>query len=313
MTKTTQHSRFSLARPVGSKVMLHVSLLACGLVTGLLSQGAMGQDSEANTHLLRHKLKAEEVLQTEVVHLAKTDTRKNSVQQTSQCRTVSQKIWEVTGVDQEGNMTFVFRVDSVDMSQQVGDGAEVRYNSQKDPSPPAVYNKVAESIGKPISTVTIDPRGKVIDRSENGYSGNLGMGDIAIVFPEKSVAVGESWTVPRELRARDAGGESKTIKIQETYTLEKVSAGIAIIAIESTPITPIRQPEVEAQILQQLSHGKLRFDIDAGRLVSKELQWDENVVDFGGVGSEMTYSARLTEKLVPSEKSAKVPSAIDRK
>lgn len=283
--------------------------LAVALV-GLVQSSILADENV----LLRHKLQKGEVLQSEVTHLAKTNTRKSKVDQSSQCRTVSQKIWEVTGVDDKGNMTFVYRIDSVSMSQQVGDSEEIRYNSDKDTEVPSIYNKVAETIGKPISNVTIDPRGQVVDRDESGLQTNLGMGDIAVVFPEKAIAIGSSWDVTREIRVRDSEGASKAIKIQEKYTLEKVSAGVATILIESTPLTPLREPEIEAQVLQQLSHGKLRFDIDAGRVLSKELQWDETVVDFSGPGSQMEYSARLSENLQTKavEKSARAKPSTKR-
>ncbi len=70
---------------------------------------------------------------------------------------------------------------------------------------------------------------------------------------------------------------------------------MATISIRSEPLTPISEPEIESQVLQQLSNGTIRFDVDAGRLISKELQWDESVVGFSGSGSLMEYSARYSE------------------
>jgi hypothetical protein len=57
------------------------------------------------------------------------------------------------------------------------------------------------------------------------------------------------------------------------------------------------EPSEEAQILQQLSNGTIRFDIDAGRMISKELAWDHQVVAFSGAGSVLEYSARLDDKV----------------
>ena len=58
-----------------------------------------------------------------------------------------------------------------------------------------------------------------------------------------------------------------------------------------------RARAIEAQVVQQMSNGTIKFDIDAGQLISKELQWNESVVGFSGPGSMMTYSARYTESV----------------
>ncbi len=244
---------------------------------------------------LVYKLQPGQVIHSEVTHIAKTNTKIDKTEQSSQSRSVSNKVWEVTAVDKSGNMTFVHKILQVDMSQQVGDAEEIRYNSTNDPEAPSIYANVAESIGKPISTITIDKRGKVVQRDEGRSTPALGMGDIALVMPENPVAIGDSWETPREIRVRDTEGGSKPIKLRELYTLEKVSAGVATISIRSEPLTPISEPEIESQVLQQLSNGTIRFDVDAGRLISKELQWDESVVGFSGSGSLMEYSARYSE------------------
>ncbi len=68
-------------------------------------------------------------------------------------------------------------------------------------------------------------------------------------------------------------GTQKTIKLREQYTLEKVSAGIATIRVTTQPLTPVDDASVEAQLMQQMSQGVIKFDIDHGRLISKELTW----------------------------------------
>ncbi|MEO1616968.1 MAG: hypothetical protein AAFV88_14020, partial [Planctomycetota bacterium] len=47
----------------------------------------------------------------------------------------------------------------------------------------------------------------------------------------------------------------------------------------------------------QLSNGIIKFDLDAGHMISRELSWDETVVGFQGPNSLMEYRARMTETL----------------
>ena len=253
--------------------------------------------TDANSYKLVYKLRADEKIVSEVIHLATTNTKMSDVTQASQSRTVSSKVWEVKSIDAEGNMTFSQSVASVDMSQQIGDEPEVRYNSTIDETPPTQFQSVADSIGKPLATITITPWGEVVDRSEKANGTNLGMGDITIPMPQEAITIGQQWETPREIRVRRTDGSPKMIKVRELYTLEKVSSGVAVISVRSEPLTPMHEPELEAQAIQQMSNGEVRFDLDAGRLISKSLSWDKTVVGFSGPGSVMDYSARLDEKV----------------
>ncbi len=124
------------------------------------------------------------------------------------------------------------------------------------------------------------------------------MGSLTLTLPAEPIAVGASWSVAREVKTRTEDGEVKTIKIRELYTLEKVKTGVATLSIKSEPLTPINDDSMRAQVVQQLSNGTIRFDIDNGRMLSKQLDWDETVVGFQGANSMMEYRARLTESLV---------------
>ena len=98
------------------------------------------------------------------------------------------------------------------------------------------------------------------------------------------------------------------IKIRERFTLEKVKTGVATLSVRSEPLTPIREESIRAQVVQQLSNGTIRFDVDNGRLLSKQLDWDEDVVGFQGANSMMEYRAQLTERLVDDvQRTAKRP------
>jgi hypothetical protein len=88
--------------------------------------------------------------------------------------------------------------------------------------------------------------------------------------------------------------------------LKKVQTGVATLTISSEPLTPIDTEAIRAQIVQEMSNGEIRFDVDNGRMLSKELEWDESIVGFQGANSMMEYRAKLTETLVDnSERTAR--------
>lgn len=252
------------------------------------------------TYLLRYKFTPGLRIASEVIHMAKTDTKIDSTAQDSDSRTVTQKTWDVTKVE-DGNMTFEYAIREIDMSQRIGTGNELRYSSKSDEQVPFQFQKAADSVGKIISTVTIDQQGLIVARSDETNPPNLGMGDITLPVPENAVAVGATWEIPRELNIRREDGSLKRVRFRELFKLEKVSSGIATVSVASEMITIISDPKEEAQVIQHLSNGTIKFDIDAGRMISKELGWDKKVVGFSGAGSTMEYSARLDERVVSAE------------
>ena len=129
----------------------------------------------------------------------------------------------------------------------------------------------------------------------------MGMGDITMPLPAEPVGVGATWEVPREMRIDRKDGSSRLIKFRELFKLEKVSAGVATVDVRSEPLSAIADPAEEAQVMQQLSNGTIQFDIDAGRMISKELAWDHQVVAFSGPGSVLEYSARLEDHVVSAK------------
>ncbi len=253
---------------------------------------------EPQTYLLRYSLSDGQRLNYEVTHVAKTKTRIQGKEEISQVHTVSKRHWQVGEVTDE-KMTFDHVVDAVDMTQQQGDQDELRWSSESGEDAPKVFTRVAEQIGKTLSTVSINDRGQEKDRQDNGGTkASLGMGSLTLALPGDPIKIGDSWAVPREIKTRTEDGLVKPIKIRELYTLEKVHSGVATLSIKSEPLTPIDEESVRAQVIQQLSNGTIRFDLDAGHLISKELNWDETVVGFQGANSMMEYRARMTERLI---------------
>ncbi len=282
--------------------MLRITLLSIGmLVSAVLPSIAHAQKVKAaaaeSSYLLRHKMKAGDELKFEVTHLGKTDTRMQGKEEAMQVRTVSTKVWRVVEVNKDGDMTFEHLIDHVEMTQQAGEGAELKWDSLSDRAPPAAFEKIADTLGKPLCRVTINGQGQVKKREDfAGSKANLGMGDLVLALPKEPIKVGGNWIVPREIRIRDENGDPKVVKVREVYTLERVATGVATISIKTEPLTPIADPGEKSQIVQQLSNGTIKFDLDAGHLISKQLDWDEEIIGFQGADSMMKYLARMTEE-----------------
>lgn len=294
--------------------LLRFAILVVALMPALLS----GQESKstkdvaeqlevakeklapATEYLLRYKFEPDEIIRWRVTHLGSTETTIQGNTQGSKSRSVSTKLWRVTQVDDEGNITFTHSVDHVEMWQKLSDRPEVNYDSEKDAEAPPEYEQVAKTLGVVLATVTVAPDGQIIKRDGDTPLLNLGLGDIIMLLPPKAVKAGSRWHEPSELQARDASGQVKRIKTRKSYTLEKVQAGVATISVKTEVLTPINDARLQSQIVQQLTNGTIKFDVDAGRLISKQMDWDETVIGFNGADSQLKYLARITEELLPT-------------
>jgi len=248
--------------------------------------------------LLQYKFAKGETLQWKVEHLGTTETTIQGNTQSSESRSVSTKVWKITGVDSKGNMTLTHSVANVDMWQKLSDRPEIRFNSKKDKEAPPEYKNVAKTIGVPLTTLTFASDGTVVNRGASLRQANLGLGDLVMLLPPKPVKVGSRWHEPAEMRIREKSGRQKTIKTRKQYTLKKIETGVATITVETQVLTPISNSAIKSQLVQQLTNGTIKFDIDAGRILKKEMTWDESVVGFNGPDSMMKYVARYTEDMI---------------
>jgi hypothetical protein len=274
-------------------------LLCCARV---LAEDAAPVNAEENTpaadsqqYELRYKFSPGETLRWEVVHRATVQTTIQGSSQTAETRSKSVKRWVIDEVADDGAITFTHSVESIDMWQKTQGRSEVRYNSETDKEVPPGYETAAQSVGVPLTVTTMNDRGKVLKRVEK-HSQPTSLMQLAIALPEGPVAIGDSWTTPLDIDVVQKDGATKKIKTRQKYTLEKVANDVATIKVDAQILTPIHDPTIEAQLIQRLSEGQLRFDIAAGRILEQQLDLNRHVINFSGPSSSMHYLTRFTEK-----------------
>ncbi|MEX0793130.1 MAG: hypothetical protein WD045_08340 [Pirellulaceae bacterium] len=276
-----------------------------GLLLALLAVGtqlpAQEKDADASEkHSLRYKFATGDIIRTKVVHLVTVETRMQGHSQTAQSRSISVKNWEVESVDPEGLATFIHSVENINMWQKVTDRPEQSYDSSKDATPPQIFTEAAKSVGIPLTRFTVRPSGQLVKREK--ITGGSSSGEqIMLTMPEEPVAIGAQWSEPDELTVQDQNGRLKRIKTRQMYRLDRVANGVAEITVESQVLTPINDPSIRVELIQKLTKGKVRFDIDAGRVLSQQLDLDETVIGFKGEASLMKYLGRMSEELLTGE------------
>jgi len=251
------------------------------------------------TYLLRYKFKPGESVRWRVVHRAKVETTVSGTTQTAETFSSSVKLWRVIKVEPDGTATFEHLVESVDMRQKLSGRQEIRYNSQTDDQPPAEFAPVAESIGVCLSVITLDPTGRIVSRQRKPAKASVeSEGQITIPLPKEAVPVGHRWSFPYPIDVPLESGGIKRVQTLQQFALEDVKTGVATISVATHILTPIDDPAIQAQLVQRESSGTVRFDIDAGRILSQQMDLDKRVVGFRGPASSLHYATRFTEELL---------------
>lgn len=248
---------------------------------------------------LKYKFAPGEVLRSEIVHRAAVQTTIDGSTQMAETQSKSIKVWRINDVTPEGTVTFVHSVESIDMWQRAQGRTEIRYNSRTDREIPPGYEDVAKAVGVPLTVVTMDRRGKILKRVENRPQPTSVSTQMTMPFPDEPLAVGQTWSSPVDIDVVLKEGATKKIRTRQKFTLEKVEDGIATIAVDSQILTPVSDPAIEAQLIQRLSAGTVRFDIEAGRVLGQQLDLDRHVIGFSGAASSMHYVTRFTEETLP--------------
>jgi hypothetical protein len=260
----------------------------------------LSADDAAPKHSLRYKFQAGEEVRWSTLHQGAWTTKIKGHEQKSTSTSESTKIWKITRLDGEGEISFNYSIGDVAMTRQVGARAVEHYDSKTDTEPPQGYETVAATIGQTITEAVIDKQGNIIDRHDKFPKFNLAVGDLVTPLPKDAIAVGEEWYAPDEVKIPVQGGV-KLVKLRRVYHLQNVAAGVATIRLSTQVLTPVNDPHAEVQLIQHVSKGVIKFDVDAGRVLSRQLDWSDTVLGFEGPDSSMVYLARYTEELEAGE------------
>ena len=257
--------------------------------------------ADTTSVLLRYEFRLGDAIESRVEHRALTETTMNGVTQSVETMTDSTRTWRVTAVDEAGAATLEQFVDDVTMTSRSSDRGELRWASDGDAEPPPGYEGVRLSLGVPLVRMRVARDGRILERRELRPCPTAASGDLVVVpLPDGPVEVGQEWTIPQEIVVEVPGGPRNAVRTRLRYRLEAVRDGMATILIDTTVLTPVDDPRLEARLLERIWDGEIRFDIETGRIASRRTAIDRRVVGFGGPESSVRYKASLAERIVNS-------------
>jgi hypothetical protein len=277
---------------------MRLSLLTSALFLFILGIASLRADEEKYT--LRYQFHPGETLRWNVEQRTQMRTSVSKSTQDAETASFSMKTWRVKEVRPDGTAVFEHSVDWIDMRQKLAGSAEMRYDSRTDKAAPVGFQDVAAAVGVPLSTITLNPQGKIVKREKHAVKGSSSQegGEITVPLPAEPIAVGYVWTQPCDIDVPLPSGGVKKIKAIQQFKLEGVKTGVATIVTSTQILTPITDPAIEAQVVQREGQGTVRFDIDAGRVLSQRRDADKHVVGFRGDASSLHYVNRFSEEFV---------------
>ena len=235
-------------------------------------------------------------LETKVAHYtvenqSKVELHQGEAEQVVEHSETTDKHYRV-GVDLDGDAVLEMSIDRVQMSASVDGGDPVKFDSLNGDNPPVQFEGVANQVGQPHVRVKVAPTGEVLSlqwllqADTNSITAkNAGGLDILVRLPEEPVAIGDKWKEQYETDISVGQGLNKAVTMQRTYELKSVEGDIATIRLDTAVITPLHDPEQEAQLIQKTPSGTIKFDIKRGIMLSRETSVDRKVVGFSGPNS----------------------------
>lgn len=290
----------TISCPRGLLVVLAAMVFAIPLAARAADASASKKASDPEKYTLRYKFQPGETLRWTVEHRKRVQASLGGATQTTDSVSRSTKCWRVLEVDPQGNAVFEGSVEDIEMRQEMTGQKPVSYSSKRDKTPPAGYEEAARRVGKPLTRIKMDARGETLQRTALlNEPAPPEKPQLTIPLPERAVAVGDSWQDRHTLALRLENGATKSILTQQVFTLKSVKTGVATIEIANQVLTPIHSPELEAKLIERYARGTARFDIDAGHILSLQMDLDHQVVGFRGADSSLHYLTRSTEQFVP--------------
>ena len=277
-----------------------VFICFAGLLTCNGNLSAQDSTSPKKTsQLLRYKFSSGKTISADVSHRALTETTVNGTTQHVETATDSIKSWKIIDVDKDGSATLEHLVDHVKMMTRTSGMETVRWDSDSPETPPEGYGGVQLGLGKPLSELTIDSCGRIINRKNFFPSPPSNTGDLMVVpLPDAPVTVGTIWTVPDTVVVSLPGGKRKSVRTRLRYQVSKLDQDLAIIKVDTTVLTPIHDTQTESRLLERIWSGQITFDIGRGCVLKRSVSVDRRVVGFHGPASSIRYKASRKEQLV---------------
>ncbi len=271
-------------------------------VTLFIQQTPLKGD-DAETFLLRYKFEPGQEIRYEVslhddyvIKIGLSTDTPHSYQD-------SEKSYRVVSVSEDGSavLEVTFEWVEIDLFQN---GAKAHYDSRIDKSPEAIFQPLADMIGKPRLRLTVSATGKVLDIEQlinQQQKPDKLAEDFLPELPEEPVKVGGIWKEEISVPVSFPNNPKlkQIVKLQRRYFVRSLKDGIADIVVKTKVLTPLNNPELEMQLIRRKPQGDFQINLEKGLFLSQSFSQNNRVLNFSNGPSQMDFKQRHTEKMLP--------------
>ena len=209
----------------------------------------------------------------------------------------------IVSVSPEGIADLELSINRAYMSAN-SDGVTSTYDSAHPEKASEDFAKLHESLRKPTLT-RMNSLGKLLPMDGQADPEPI---DLVMQLPESPIEVGGTW---KEKFESGVQIDPKTpllrpVKMERRYVLKIVEQGIATISLNTVCLTPKIDPFQESQIMQRRPVGTIRFDLNQGCVVERDLRIDDKAVGFQGAGTAMTTRVIKLDRLITSDQASEI-------
>ncbi len=266
---------------------------------------SVAQAEDSKEYLLRYKFIEGQVIRYEVSSRDDYVIKIGMDEDTPFSYQDSVKNYRVISVDQDGLATLELMNMEWVKTHVNQNGQQAEYDSRENEEPETLFAPLASMVGKKHLRVDISATGDIV-RIETLLKKDKEVKELAqdvlVKLPEEPVKVGGLWkedvTVPLNL---PGGSLKQNIKLQRRYFIQSVKDGIAKISMKTKILTPLNNADLEIQLIRRQPEGTILFDLEKGLVISREVTQNNQVVNFGQGASQMTFTQKHTEKLLPGD------------
>ncbi|MFN0055125.1 MAG: hypothetical protein ACKV0T_23370 [Planctomycetales bacterium] len=282
-----------------------------------------------DTFDLRFRFEPQQLLRYEVEHQSEFTTLYNDLTEVATNRSQMRRSYKVLGVQPNGDADLQLSIDWARMMAEFGNGQQrtksIEFQSDDPAKHPPAFQQVLDAVGKPQATIRFSAAGRALEVKTDkpvtpggGAEAPTAPGSIPgashesylIPLPEVRVAVGNTWKERFEVTARDSEKLPVRVTLQRSYKLSEVKEGLATIEFRTVILTPVQDPTVSAQLIQRETVGKLVFDLERGRIVSRHVTVEGNVLNPFGPKSSMRATSVWKERLIAEPQVARKEAEV---
>ena len=209
----------------------------------LLCWGGSTFAEEAAGLRLQYKFEVGETVRYHATHTTFLQTKKGQSTEIVRDESDSEQHYRVIAVDDEGVATLELTTDRVKMSARFGNAKPESFDSTVDNEVSPRFKAIAETIGKPVARLKVRPDGELVSSkpllpeslqrrvtapTQSPTANDDPAKNIFAVFPDKTLAVGDTWRETFEVRVNISRTLEQTVKLLRISELASLEDGIAM-------------------------------------------------------------------------------------